>query len=406
MNMHLSPTITPEADDVLEDVAKELEIPEHRYEQAETSYKSLGDWLNRPESTIRKYGPQVHVQGSFGLGTVTPPLTADEHYDIDAVCEFHRLTKNDTTQANLKRLLEIEMRLYARSKKMIKPLEEHRRCWRQPYADEAQFHMDVTPGIPSGGELTQLLKTRGFDVSLAETAISITDNRHPHYQIIAADWQRSNPRGYLKWFLTRMAKAYEKRKNELLQKGVRAGTEPIPDYRIRTPLQYAIMILKRHRDIMYTDRSDDDKPISIILTTLAAHSYDGEEKIAEALFVILTKMDSFIGTAADGSRLIANPSDPLENFADKWKEHPKREKEFHNWLRKARADFTALAQLSNKELITEQLAKGVGVGIADKTRRRSAARLSTPALLTAGLVRSEAQARNSAVRIEGDRRNA
>ncbi|MHC2791218.1 hypothetical protein ACVINZ_000230 [Mesorhizobium jarvisii] len=405
MNLHLRPTITPEADDVLEDLAKELEIPERRYEQAETSYKSLGDWLNRPESTIRQYDPQVHVQGSFGLGTVTPPLTSDEHYDIDAVCEFRRLTKNETTQANLKHLLEIEMRLYARSKNMIKPLEEHRRCWRQAYADEAQFHIDVTPGIPSGGELTQLLKTRGFDTSFAETAISITDNRHPHYHILAPDWQRSNPRGYLKWFLTRMEKVYDKRKKELLQKGIRAGTEPIPDYRIRTPLQYAIMILKRHRDIMYAGRSED-KPISIILTTLAAHSYEGEEKISEALVVILTKMDSFIRTAADGSRLITNPSDPLENFADKWKEHPEREKEFHNWLQKARADFTALAQMSGKQLIIEHLAKGVGGDIAEQTRRRSAARLGRPALLTAGLVRSEAQAQTSAVRIQGDRRNA
>lgn len=405
MNIHLRTTVTPEADEFLEDLGKELEIPERRYEQATTSYESLGEWLNRPESTIRQYGPQVHVQGSFGLGTVTPPLAPEEHYDVDAVCEFHRLTKGQTTQANLKGLLEVEMRSYARSKSMIKPLEEHRRCWRQPYADEAQFHMDVTPGIPSGGELTQLLKVRGFDASLAETAISITDNRHPHYWIISADWQRSNPRGYLKWFLSRMAKIYDKRRKELLQKGVRAGTEPIPDYRIRTPLQYAIMILKRHRDIMYLGRSDE-KPISIILTTLAAHSYEGEEKIAEALFAILTKMDSFIGTATDGSRLILNPSDPLENFADKWKEHPEREQEFHNWLRKARADFAAVAKLSNKQLIAEQLAKGVGADIADQTRRRSAARLATPTLLTAGLVRSEAEARSSAVRIEGDRRNA
>ncbi|MER9870850.1 hypothetical protein NKJ35_27375 [Mesorhizobium sp. M0136] len=120
MNVHMSQTITQEAHEVLEDLGKELGIPERRYEQAATSYKSLGDWLNRPESTIWQYGPQVHVQGSFGLGTVTPPLTADEHYDIDAVCEFHRLTKNETTQANLKRLLETEMRLYARSKNMIK----------------------------------------------------------------------------------------------------------------------------------------------------------------------------------------------------------------------------------------------------------------------------------------------
>ena len=92
------------------------------------------------------------MQGSFGLGTVTPPLNESDEYDIDAVCEFRRLTKLEKTQAELKRLLEVEMRSYARRQNMKKPLEEHRRCWRQPYADGAQFHIDVTPGIPSGGE--------------------------------------------------------------------------------------------------------------------------------------------------------------------------------------------------------------------------------------------------------------
>jgi hypothetical protein len=86
MNLQLLPTTTTaEAEETLEDLAEELEIPPYRYEQAEASYKSLGRWLNRENSRIRQYGPQVHVQGSFGLGTVIPPITDDEHYDVDPV---------------------------------------------------------------------------------------------------------------------------------------------------------------------------------------------------------------------------------------------------------------------------------------------------------------------------------
>lgn len=405
MNIHMRPTVSKEAEEMLEDLADSLEISDHRYEQAESRYKSLGEWLNRPESTIRQYGPQVHVQGSFGLGTVTPPLMDTDEYDVDAVCEFTRLTKLDKTQAQLKAVLEVEMRLYARRHSMNKPLEEHRRCWRQPYADEAQFHIDVTPAVPNGMELTAALKARGLDTSLASTAVSITDIRHPHYHVPSTDWQRSNPRGYLKWFLNRMAAVYEKRKLRLAQKGVRAGTEPMPDYRIRTPLQQAIMILKRHRDIMFAGNRDG-MPISVILTTLAAHSYEGEEKISDALFAILSKMDQFIVRNADGSFVICNPSDPLENFADKWKEHPERAQAFAMWLQRARSDFNLVATLSNKELITEHLAKNVGKGIADKVRERSARRVSAPNLLTAGLVASEAEARRAPPRLEGDRRNA
>jgi hypothetical protein len=50
MNVHIRPTITPQAEEALEDLAESLEISDHRYEQAERRYKSLGEWLNRPES--------------------------------------------------------------------------------------------------------------------------------------------------------------------------------------------------------------------------------------------------------------------------------------------------------------------------------------------------------------------
>ena len=405
MNQHMRPIVTPEAEETLEDLAESLAIPESTYEKAEGSYKSLGEWLNRPDSSIRQYDPQVHVQGSFGLGTVIPPISDEEHYDVDAVCEFRKLNKSQTTQQNVKKLLGDEMKLYAKRQNMNKSPEEHRRCWRLEYADGAQFHMDVTPGLLNAAEQRTLLLSRGLDARFADTAIAITDIDHHAYRILSVDWPRSNPRGYLKWFLSRMEVIFEQRKRELIRKGVRAGTEPIPFYAVRTPLQSAIMILKRHRDIMFVLRSDE-RPISIILTTLAAHSYNGESKISDALFAILNGMDRFISQAADGSYVVANPSDPTENFADKWRKHPERAAAFFEWLKQARRDFAYAAELSNKQLITETLAKSVGRGMADSVRKRSAARLGAPAVLTAGLVRSEAEARRAPPRIEGDRRNA
>ncbi|MFX6804107.1 nucleotidyltransferase, partial [Acinetobacter baumannii] len=63
--------------------------------------------MNRPNSSIRQFDPQVHVQGSFGLGTVIPPVSDEERYDIDAVSEFRKLTKSQTTQQQLKHLLGV-----------------------------------------------------------------------------------------------------------------------------------------------------------------------------------------------------------------------------------------------------------------------------------------------------------
>ncbi|WP_368514732.1 cyclic GMP-AMP synthase DncV-like nucleotidyltransferase [Rhizobium sp.] len=51
-----------------------------------------------PLSTVRQYDPQVYCQGSFRLGTAIRPLTDDEEYDVDSVCEFRLLTRQQLSQ--------------------------------------------------------------------------------------------------------------------------------------------------------------------------------------------------------------------------------------------------------------------------------------------------------------------
>ena len=110
-----------------------------------------------------------------------------------------------------------------------------------------------------------------------------------------------------------MAVVFEERRRQLARKA-RASVEEIPEYRVRTPLQSAIQILKRHRDVMFVDRADE-KPISIVLTTLAAHAYQQETTIAGALYSVLDLMHAFIENR-QGVVWVANPTDPAENFAD------------------------------------------------------------------------------------------
>ena len=81
-------TITKQAEQYLEALANALEIPPSRYEQAEKSYKSLGEWLHRKESAVRDYAPDVFVQCSFRLGTVIKPQSDEEEYDVDCACSL------------------------------------------------------------------------------------------------------------------------------------------------------------------------------------------------------------------------------------------------------------------------------------------------------------------------------
>ena len=365
-------TVTTQAENYLRALVEDLAIGEARYEQAERSYQSLAEWLSRPESTLLRYSPQVYVQGSFRLGTVIRPPSEAEDYDVDAVCELRSLGTRSLSQQELKQRLETEVRSYHHSKSMTKPVREGRRCWVLDYADGAQFHMDIVPCVPNAERMRLLLESRGETSPWSGTAVAITDNERSNYPVVHEDWCRSNPKGYAGWFRQRMIVALTRRKQNLAE-STRSPVESIPDYRVRTPLQSAIMLLKRHRDLRFEGRVKD-RPISIILSTLAAHAYAAEESIGDALMSILTGMDRFI-EFEDGEYVIRNPTDPLENFADKWKEFPERAVAFRDWLKQARTDFSEAAALSDTRMIAESVAPSLGHPLAERAMRKVGATL-------------------------------
>ncbi|MGE0828903.1 MAG: nucleotidyltransferase, partial [Hyphomonadaceae bacterium] len=361
-------SLTNDAETYLQTLADELAISEARYVQAQDSYDSLGRWLHREASTIRQYQPQVYVQGSFRLGTAIRPLSEKEDYDVDSMCEFRALQPSQLSQEKLKQLLGTEIKSYHASKNMTNPVREGRRCWILDYADGAQFHMDIVPALPNGGRARLLLEQAGYGATWADTAVGITDNERQNYTQITDDWPRSNPKGYCEWFKGRMGALFETRRR-VLAEALKASVEDIPIYRVRTPLQSAIMILKRHRDSRFQGKIED-RPISIILTTLAAHAYNNEATIGEALISILSRMESHI-KQVNGRYVIANPTDPLENFADKWAEFPQRAKAFYDWLRQAQADFSRLAKMAGVSAIAESVAPSMGRIATDNVVKRA-----------------------------------
>jgi hypothetical protein len=357
--------VTNTAEELLENVAAELEIPDSRYEAAERSYRSLSKWLDRPDSTIGSFSPGLYPQGSFRLGTVTKPVDEDEHYDLDVVCELN-IKKSSVTQEALKKMLGVEIESYAKAKTMAEP-DESRRCWTLDYADGAQFHMDVLPALPDGSRQRALLEARGFDAKWSATGIAITDRDHPAFKVGGDNWPSSNPKGYAAWFIGRMGVEFEARRRTLAEaSGSKA--EEIPEYRVKTPLQQAVQILKRHRDVTFSGRIDD-RPISVILTTLAARSYRGENRIATALFSILGGMDSHVENR-NGVFWIPNPTDPRENFADRWGQYPERREAFQKWLAQARNDFGNAASRASVDQATDALAPGLGRRLVEAAANR------------------------------------
>ena len=100
---------------------------------------------------------------------------------------------------------------------------------------------------------------------------------------------------------------------------------------------------------MFVD--DEDAPISIIITTLAARGYDGSRSVIGALSGVLERMPRYVMRTNTGAAFVENPVNPLENFADKWVTHPRREQCFVRWIAQARLDLERLesARLSNMQ---------------------------------------------------------
>jgi hypothetical protein len=347
-------------------LADELDIAHSLYDKATDRHSSLGEWLCRPQSSLKPYDPVVRPQGSFRLGTVVKPLVEGATYDLDQVVTLTRLTTQQLSQAELKRRLGVELAAYANAHGM-QPLEEKHRCWRLNYRDEVAFHLDSLPSVPAAETSVMYLRGLGVEDRLARRAIAITDDRHPHYQLVGAEWLTSNPSGFARWFEARAALG-----RTAAPQNVRAAVEDVPSYRWRTPLQRVIQILKRHRDVMFQEASHL-APISMIITNLAGHAYQGEHDLGEAIAGVVERMGQYVFPT--GPR-VPNPTHPAEDYADKWRLHSSLEENFWRWVEQVRADVRYFSQQTlNSDMIRRRFALGLS---EDQQRRLGSGATSSP----------------------------
>jgi hypothetical protein len=344
-----------------EELVNTVAIPESAYETAKNRYEDLAAWMRRPESRIVRFSPHVYPQGSFRLGTVVRPITETGDYDLDLGCRLQiGITKRTHTQKQLKQLVGAELAAYRTARQIKDPLEELHRCWRLGYRDNLAFHMDAVPSIPEEYYRRAMIRESiigaGVGAELAATIAertgAITDDRLPNYDELSDAWYISNSEGYALWFESRMKVAAGLMQERAIQAKV-GRVDELPAYKWRSPLQACVQILKRHRDVMY-DGDSDRQPISIIITTLSAHAYDGSTDIPGALENILRRMDSYIRASAPR---VPNPVNPAEDFADKWANpkyrHLDLEGNFYRWLGRARRDLDALLAQQDPKWVSE-----------------------------------------------------
>jgi len=259
---------------------------------------------------------------------------------------------------------------------MLNDNEGHR-CWTLNYAEEdgIGFHMDCLPCVPEDDGTKHRLVSLGVPYQYAQHAIAIThtDNYEDY------EWLSSNPRGYAEWFENVnqpvFLKIAEEQKRSLFKKTqtVYASVDEVPDGLVRTSLQRAIQILKRHRDRRFVEHPwEKQKPISMIITTLAALSYKNESDIYTVLSNLADKIENYSQTnliqRINGEWRIPNPINPDENFADRWNEAgSKRADAFFLWIEWLKEDIANAANADSLEGIVTALSKGFDKAVLEKT---------------------------------------
>lgn len=152
-------------------------------------------------------------------------------------------------------------------------------------------------------------------------------------------------------------------------------------------------------------QGDDKKPISIIITTLAAQAYNGESNIIEGLVNVVLHLKDHI-QYRNGVAYVLNPLNPQENFADKWPGDPKLEENFNNWYDQLVAELSNILNSKGND-IWNGMAKSFGRPISESahrlyaSRRSSAIKSGAVKVATTGVLGAVGQALNAANTFHG-----
>lgn len=338
---------------LLTGVVEQLDISPKILAEATDCYTEVGESLAGYADDRGGAEWAIYPQGSVRLGTVVRPHCQAGDYDIDLVC-VHQVEKGSVTQADLKELVGYALEAYVSDTDpdTAPTLDEGKRCWTLTYG--RQFHMDILPSIPR---------------ATTATGIWLTD---PGFH----EWLPSDPIAYADWFHEQMRSEWDRVRFEIA-KAARSSVADVPEWSVKTALQRGVQVLKRHRDIWFENKPDL-RPPSIIITTLAALTYDGTSSVFEVVRRASESMELEIADGAGGP-CVPNPVCPGENFADRWRTTPAAHDAFRAWLEDLREEVRTIDAPIGLNRVVERLSKSFGddqvrVAAAALGRDRVAAR--------------------------------
>lgn len=327
---------------VLNTICEKICVTPTDYNTLEKHFNGLTEVL---ENGIDEcFAPILRTQGSIRLGTAIKPLR-DNGLDADIICELYNVP-TWYTQEDVQEIVGKVLRGHEKYKTLLKEPKGGRRCFTIEYSDGT--HVDILPCVVDDNYRQRMLDA---SVNDEDYILKITDKKDPGFKwnTNRDHWHKSNPIGYSNLF-QRIALQFEVQNKSLLE--MRASVEPFPEYETKEEkliLQRVVQLLKRHRDVDMG--TDEDKPVSILITTLAemAFTKSGGGNLYRVLSYIVDHLRDYI-QYKEGKAVVQNPVLPAENFADKWSEKPRKKRLFDDWYAKLSADICSLKTLEGTAL--------------------------------------------------------
>lgn len=320
-------------------IIENLDISPTLYKNAVEKYQNIAKFLKGKGLNV-----DIYPQGSFALGTVVRPYSADDNaaYDLDFICQVSNTDRDDIDAKELRELIKNtleESELYGGK------LEIYDECFTIKYADTngVGFSIDIVPAVDESYQNKTTLIKKAFFPELIETAIAIPKQHNKEYE-----WLTNNPRGYKKWFddinnkYQTASRTYFREHYFRKYCSLYASIEEIPSELERSALQRVIQIFKYHRDVFYSKHKDGDKhkPISAIINTVVTeiaksanpamnvyellnyvtsefYTYSLQLTMHEAMFAQRYGNKTVISKKKE-KWIIQNPANPEDNLADSW----------------------------------------------------------------------------------------
>lgn len=367
--------------ELMDKIAQALDITPDMFNKAMSVAKGLANYIENQGYTV-----EVYKQGSFKLGTIIKPYKKDKDSDYDMDLVVHYVDKKEKQNHSA-----IKQRLGdALKKSQYKDYldKEGRRCWTLIYPKtvtiDASFHIDLLPCLDEDASVKETISP----IKYRNSAIAITNIKDKESNPIVYDWQSSNPKGYIQWFHElntnkyNSVRAQDKKRVFETNRTLFESVEKVGDEYTRTPLQKVIQILKRHRDVMYTNNIYTDyKPISIIITTLVGKIVEENSIVYNSTYELLrqillglefyarlltTGMTSDFSEDFKNKNLITkhmhtgkpywsikNPADSNENLANRWNDDPQYSIEFFKWIKQAKNDLIDILDFSKDDILAK-----------------------------------------------------